>query len=209
MKLAVFGATGRTGKHVVELALAAGHEVVALARNPAKLEVEHERLKVIQGDIENPQCVEAVVMGADAVISVLGPSSNEPTFTISKGTQHILDAMKKHGVRRLVVSAGAGVGDPNDEPKLFNKLINVLLKLVSRNVYEDMKRVVEIVRGSDRDWTVVRVPMLTNDPPKGRVKVAWVGKGIGTRLSRVDMADFIVRQVNDQTYLRQAPAISN
>jgi putative NADH-flavin reductase len=170
---------------------------------------EHERLKVIQGDIENQQRIEEAVMGADAVISVLGPSSNEPTFTISKGTQQILDAMKKHGVRRLVISAGAGVGDPNDAPKLFNRLINVLLKIVSRNVYEDMKRVVEIVRGSDRDWTIVRVPMLNDDPPKGHVKVGWVGKGMGARISRADMADFMVKQVEDLTYVRQAPAISN
>ena len=155
MKIAVFGGTGRTGKHLIEQALAAGHQVTALARTPAKLP-SHERLTIIQGDIQDRAAVEKTVVGAEAVVSVLGPTSNEPTFEVSKGTQHILGAMQKHGVRRLIISAGAGVADPNDTPKPLNKAINLLLKLVSRNVYEDMQRVVEIVRASDCDWSIVR-----------------------------------------------------
>jgi NAD(P)-dependent dehydrogenase (short-subunit alcohol dehydrogenase family) len=209
MKIAVFGATGRAGRHLVEQALAAGHEVVALARTPSKLKASDARLSVIQGDIQDSAKVEQAVSGADAVVSVLGPTSNEPTFTVSQGTQHILAAMSKHGVKRLVISAGAGVGDANDAPKLFNKLINLLLKLLSGNVYEDMRRTVDNVRASDRDWVIVRVPMLTDDPSTGRMQIGYVGKGMGMRIARADMADFMLQQLESDTYLHKAPAISN
>ncbi|HWQ13274.1 MAG TPA: SDR family oxidoreductase [Roseiflexaceae bacterium] len=208
MKLAIFGGSGRTGRHLIEQALAAGHHVTALARTIAKMPV-HERLTVVQGDVQDPSAVERTIAGAEAVISVLGPTSNEPKFEISRGMQHILAAMQKHGVRRLIVSAGAGVGDPNDTPQLFNKAINLLIKRLSRNVYEDMVRVVEIVRASDRDWTVVRVPRLLDGPRTGNVKVGYVGKGIGPTINRADMADFMLRQLESDAYVRKAPAISN
>lgn len=209
MKIAIFGATGRAGHYLVEQALAVGHEVVALARTPAKLNMSDARLSVIQGDVQDSAKVEQTISGADAVISVLGPASNAPTFEVSKGMQHILAAMSKHGVHRLVISAGAGVGDPNDVPKLIHKAINALLKLLSGNVYEDMKRTVATVRASDRDWVIVRVPQLTDDPKSGNVQIGYVGKGMGMRIARADMTDFMLKQLTSDTYLHKAPAISN
>ncbi len=209
MKIVVFGATGRTGIPLVQLALDAGYEVVAFARTPSRLPIVHERLTIVKGDIQNAGAVESAVIGADAVISVLGPTSNKPDFAITKGTQNILDAMNKHGVKRLVITAGAGVGDPNDVPRFINRVISLLLKLLSRNVYEDMVRVVELVRGSDRDWTIVRVPMLTDQNPTGNIRVGYVGKGTGAKLSRRDMAFFLLSQVESDSYLRLSPVISN
>ena len=209
MKLAVFGATGRTGRHVVEQALERGHEVTALARSPQKLDAYRERIAIVGGDVQDADAVQEAIAGADVVISVLGPTENVPDYQVTRGTGHILDAMKRHGVERLIVSAGAGVSVPKDEPGLFNKLINVFLKLFSRHVYEDMKRVVATVRKSDVDWTIVRVPMLTDDAPKGEIKVGYVGKGMGPRLARADMASFILDQVEDDAYVHEAPAISN
>jgi putative NADH-flavin reductase len=208
MKIAVFGGTGRTGRYVVEQALAAGHEVVALARTPGKLQ-SHAGLTVIQGDVQDLAAVEKTIVGAAAVVSVLGPTSNEPKFEVSKGMKNILAAMRKYGVRRLIISAGAGVDDPNDTPKLSNKAINLLLKLVARNVYKDMKGVVEIVRASDRDWTVVRVPRLVDGPKTGSVKVGYVGNGMGMQINRADMASFMLEQLQNDAYVRKAPAISN
>ncbi|MEP7188563.1 MAG: SDR family oxidoreductase [Roseiflexaceae bacterium] len=209
MKIAVFGATGRAGQHLVEQALAAGQEVVALVRTPAKLKISDARLSVIQGDVQDSAKVEQTIAGVDGVVSVLGPASNAPTFEISKGMQHILAAMSKHGVQRLVISAGAGVGDPNDAPKLIHKAINALLKLLAGNVYEDMKRTVATVRASDRDWVIVRVPRLTDDPKSGKLQVGYVGKGMGMQIGRADMTDFMLKQLASDTYLRKAPAISN
>lgn len=209
MRIAVFGATGKTGASLVEQALAAGHEVVAFARTPSKLTASSERLTVVQGDIGNSDKVAQAIQGADAVISVLGPTSNAPDFQVSRGMANILAGMQAHGVRRLIVSTGAGVRDPNDSPKLFDRVIAALLQVVSKNVYADMQRVVDRVRASDRDWTIVRVPMLTDGAKKGTVRVGYVGKGVGARLTRADLADFMLAQMQIQTYLHQAPAVSN
>jgi putative NADH-flavin reductase len=209
MKIAVFGGTGRTGKHIIDQALAKGYEVNVLARTPDKLSADKTRLVVIQGDVKNAADVEQTIRGADAVLSALGPTSNEPTFEVSQGMENIKTAMRNQNITRLIISAGAGVGDPNDEPKLVNHLINFLLKLMAKNVLADMKKVVKMVRASDLDWTVVRLPMLTDDPKTGQVKVGYVGKGMGPRITRADAADFMLSQVEDKTYLHKSPAISN
>lgn len=209
MRVTIFGATGRTGQHLVEQALAAGHDVTILARDPSKVKIAHEHLHVLQGNVQDAALVDRAVSGADAVISVLGPTHNKPTFEISAGTDNIVAALQKGGVRRLIVSAGAAVGDPNDAPNLFNHLIRILLKLAARYVYEDMVGVVAKARASDLDWTVVRVPMLTDDPRTGKIRIGYVGKGVGSRINRADMADFMLRQLTDNAYLHKAPAISN
>jgi putative NADH-flavin reductase len=209
MKIAIFGGSGRTGRHLVEQALAAGHEVVALVRNPAKLGIQDQRLTCIEGNILDAEKVRQTVSGTEAVVSVLGPTRNEPVYEVSQGMAYILAAMDQTGVRRLIISAGAGVGYHKDTPGLFHKFISLMIKLFSRYVFEDMKRVVEMVQQSDVDWTIVRVPMLTDDPPKGEVRAGYVGQGPGARLSRADMADFMLRQLTDGRYRRDAPAISN
>jgi len=209
MKLAIFGGTGRTGQHLVQQALEQKHQVVLLARTPAKITLQHPNLTVIKGDVKDPASVEQAITGADAVLSVLGPTSNQPTLEVSQGMAHILAAMQKQGVRRLIVTAGAGVGDPHDTPKLFNHVMNFLLKLMAANVLADMSKAVDLVRASDRDWTVVRLPMLTDDPKTGRIQVGYVGQGMGPRIARADIAEFMLAQLTDKTYVRQSPAISN
>ena len=87
--------------------------------------------------------------------------------------------------------------------------MNALLKVASRYVYEDMLKTVDLVRASGLDWTIVRVPMLTDEPATGQVKAGMVGKGMGARISRADMADFMLEQVKNSDYVRKAPAISN
>ncbi|MBL8152803.1 MAG: SDR family oxidoreductase [Anaerolineae bacterium] len=208
MKLAIFGGSGKTGQHLIQQALEAGADVTVLARTPSKVTVEHPRLRVVQGTVLDAEPVEEVIRGADAVISVLGPSSNKPEFTISRGMDGILKAMKKHGVRHIIISAGAGVRDPQDRPKLVDRFFGLLLNVFSKNVVADMKQAVSLIQASDRDWTVVRVPMLTDDPRRGSLKIGYVGD-ISPRLSRADMAAFILDQVNNPAYLRKSPAISN
>ena len=209
MKLAIFGATGGTGQHLVRQALERGHQVTTLVRSPSKLGVSSEQLRVVQGELSQADKVAKAVQGAEAVISALGPVENKPTFTVSQGTGHILEAMKEHEVERLVISAGAGVSDPKDEPKLANRLINFLLKSISRWVYEDMLRTVQLVRQSELNWTVVRVPRLTDEQPSGTVKFTYVGKGMGFKISRADLARTMLDLAESGEYLKQAPAVSN
>jgi putative NADH-flavin reductase len=209
MMITIFGASGRTGKQLVEQALSAGHSVIALTRNPSKLEIQHDRLKIIQGNVMEADKVNESITGAGAVISVLGPTSNTPTYEVSCGMENIISGMKKNGVKRLIASAGAGVGDPNDSPKLFDRLMNILLKQMARYVYEDSFLMVEKVRATDLDWTLVRVPRLVNGARIGKVRVGYVGKDTGARITRTDMAEFILKQVSDTTHLHKSPLISN
>lgn len=208
MKVVIFGGSGRTGQHVVQQALDAGYEVATLVRTPSKLTLQHPNLKIVQGDILDEQCVEAVVSGADAVLSVLGPSSNKPDFIISQGMDHILAAMQKWNIRRIIISAGAGVREPEDKPKLVDHFFGLLLRVVSKNVVADMEQVVQKVKTSGMDWTIVRVPMLTDEPAQGNLKIGYVGD-ISPRITRADMAAFMLKQVTDHQYLSKSPAISN
>ncbi len=206
--VAIFGGTGKTGRHLVEQALAAGHHVAVLARTPGKLDLQHERLRVVQGDVQDPAAVSATIEGASAVLSALGPTKNTPDHQVSRGTAHVLGAMREHGVRRIVLSAGAGVGAEGDQPKPFDHLISFALKLAARHVLEDMTRTVDAVRASDLDWTVVRVPMLTDGPATGSVRVGHVGVNTGPRIARADLARFMLQQLDDPTHVRASPVIS-
>lgn len=206
--VAIFGGSGKTGRHVVEQALAAGHRVAVLARTPSKLDMAHERLRVVEGDIQDPAAVSSTIEDAAAVLSALGPTKNTPDYQVSRGTGHILAAMRAHGVRRIVVSAGAGVGAEGDQPKVFDRVISFALKLAARHVLEDMTRTVAAVRASDLDWTVVRVPMLTDGPATGSVRVGHVGVDTGPRIARADMARFMLEQLDDPTHVRASPVIS-
>lgn len=209
MKLTAFGSTGKTGRLLVERALEGGHEVIAFARSPERLRIEHERLTLAPGDVLERERVDAAVRGSDAVISVLGPTDRGARFVVSRGTRNIIAAMHAHSVRRLIVTAGAGVADPADRPTMISRLFDITLRIFSWNVYEDMAQVVRLVRASDLDWTVVRVPMLTDGPGGGSLRVGYIGKGAGPRLVRSDLAEFLLDQLEDRTYLRKAPVVSS
>jgi hypothetical protein len=208
MKLAVFGGTSKTGQHIIRQALNADNDVTVLARSPSKLSIQHPKLRIVQGDILDRACVEDVVRGADAVLSVLGPSNNKPEFVISRGIDNVLEAMQKHHIQRIIISAGAGIREPEDKPKPVDRVFGFLARVISRNVVADMQQVVNKVKMSDRAWTIVRVPMLTDGAGQGSLKVGYVGD-INPRLSRADLASFMLKQLVDDTYVRKAPAISN
>jgi putative NADH-flavin reductase len=209
MKVVVFGASGRTGKPLVEQALAAGHEVTAFVRDRAKLALQHPKLTIVQGDSSNAAQVESAVAGADAVLSVLGPVKDSPKDMLQTAGRNIIAAMKRHGVRRLVLLTGAGVRDAQDQPKLIDHIFGFLLRLTSGDVLKDSEAGVNVVRSSDVDWTIVRGPRLMDSERRGRYKVGYVGKDSGTQISRADVADFMLKQVTDKAWLRKMPMVSD
>ncbi len=211
MKLAIFGASGRTGRPLVEQALAQGHEVAVLVRDTAKFPIKHERLTVVQGDATDAQKVEQVVAGKDGVISALGHVKGSPPDLLTSAITNILAAMKKNGVRRLVSLTGAGVPDPLDQPKLIDNLIRALFKLPiggMKQVLQDSVGHVEKIKASRLDWVIVRGPRLTEDPPKGQYRVGYVGKDSGIQVARADLADFMLKQLTDNQYLHKLPVVS-
>src|SRR5690348_2739695 len=209
MKLAIFGATGRTGKPLLEQALQAGHEVVALVRTPSKLTIQHPKLTVIQGNAMNPADVDRVVQGSDAVISVIGQTKGSPRDTMTVAITNIIAAMNKYGVKRLVSLTGGGVDDPHDRPRFANHMIKLALKLMSGHVLKDAENHAEAIRKSNLGWVIVRGPMLNDGPYTGNYRVGWVGVNTGARDARADLADFILKQTTDTTDLRQSPMVSD
>jgi putative NADH-flavin reductase len=221
MNLAIFGATGGTGRHVVEQALAAGHEVTTLVRDPARVNLEHARLRVVPGSIQDRAAIETALDGAavsastpgsglaEAVISTLGPRSNAPVFEISRGMENLVAVMRQCGVRRLVMSAGLGVPDPQDRPDLINRVIGGLLGLAAPNVAEDMRRAVIIVQTSGLDWTVLRAPRLVDRPAGRPLRYGYIGQGLGFELARADYAQALIAAATENQYLHQMPGVSN
>lgn len=209
MRIAIFGATGRTGLPLTEQALAAGYDVVALVRDPAKMPLHSDRLTLIQGDVMRPEDVERAVQGVDAVISVLGRSKDSPREMHTHATGNMIAAMQMHGVKRLVSLTGAGVAAPQDRPRLSNRLITFALKVMSGEVLQDALGHAALIQRSPLDWVIVRVPMLREGPHTGKYRVGWAGVNTSARISRSDVADFLLKQVTDSTYLHQLPMISD
>lgn len=210
MKIVVFGATGRTGLPLVQQALDAGHEVIGFVRTPSKMPIQHARLTLIQGDVMNASDVKrAITPDVDAVLSTLSPLKDSPPEMASRAADNILIAMQQNGVSRLIYMTGAGVDAPQDQPKLINHVIKFALKTLAGEVLRQSEEAVRKVRASDRDWVIVRAPMLTDDAYSGSVRVGWVGVNTGPRLARADAAAFMLQQVTANQHLRQAPVISN
>ncbi|MDX2140533.1 MAG: SDR family oxidoreductase [Chloroflexota bacterium] len=210
MNITVFGASGRTGRLVVDEALAAGHSVTAFVRDPAKLSIKHDRLKFVQGDSANLVQVREAVKGADVVISALGPVKGSPKDLLATAQRNIIEGMKQEGVRRYVALTGAGVRDAQDQPKLVDHIFGFLLKMTAGDVLKDSQDGVDIVRNSDRDWIVVRAPRLMDGPKTGKIRVGYVGADSGTQISRADLAAFMVQQAaGGSLWVNKMPMVSS
>jgi putative NADH-flavin reductase len=219
MRLAIFGPTGGTGRRLVERAIAEGHDVTAFVRNPSKLTARHERLHVVVGDAFDPDSVREAVAGNEAVISVLGsrhPSNplhprrpGDPNGVASAGTESIVAAMKEHGLRRLVCQTAWGVGDSRQNPGLAGAFfMNVLVPPLLRDEYADKEAQEKIVGESDLEWIIVRPMILTNGPWTNDYRAsADLKPGRRPYISRADVADFLLRQLTDDTFVRKTPAI--
>jgi nucleoside-diphosphate-sugar epimerase len=210
MRLTIIGATGRTGRHLVEQALDAGYEVIAFARNLSKLIIAHERLTVVQGDATDPAAVERAIQYADAVICVLNTSfvrDIAKTKPLTRITHNILKAMKIFGVRRLIITS-AGIPQPNDLPDLRFSLLLGIGKLLMPPAVEDTVASAHIVQSSDVDWTIVRMAP-TNATPTGQVNAGYVKRETKMFVSRADAAMFMLKELRANNWVRQAPVIFN
>ncbi len=203
MRLTIFGATGGTGTQVVRQALEEGHEVTAVVRDSARLDVPpHERLRVVTADVRDPAAVEPAIKGADAVVSALGPRGRGPTTICTDGARAIAEAMGKAGTRRLVaVSAAGAYTDAGDGPVMRYLVKPLILGPILKNAFADMRRCEEELRASDVDWTLVRPPQLTDRPATGRYRTAIdVNIRGGRQISRADLAACVLGLIaNDST----------
>jgi putative NADH-flavin reductase len=206
MNLTIFGASSPTGKQLVKKALARGYEVSAFVRDESKLGITHPSLQILCGDALKYEDVESAVRGSAAVLSTLGPKG-KPAVMAAESTQNLVKAMEKFGVKRLVVISVAGIAVPQDQRG--SSLVDSLLKLFLRDVFMDRQNQLSVLSSSKVDWVAVRVPRLTDEPAKEPVK-AFLGKASPTmKITRSDLADFMLEQLTSDQWLRQAPILSN
>ncbi|MFG2287195.1 NAD(P)-dependent oxidoreductase [Streptomyces sp. NPDC048595] len=203
MKLTVLGASGGVGRQLVRQALADGHEVTAALRSPDKLTERHDRLTVARADALDAASVQAVVDGADAVLSGMGQvGRHDPLRPASTSARAVVEAMRATGVRRvLMISAGplnrAGTGQPFLSHRVFGPLLWAVLK----ELYTDLERMEAVLRGSGLDWTAVRPPRLLDKPGEGRYRHAVEAGPAGASIARADVARAMLDLVADpQTY---------
>ncbi len=208
MRIIIFGAAGRSGLPLIEKSLAAGHEVTAFVRDPVKISIKHDRLKIAQGDARNLDQVNAAMANQDAVISVIGQTKPVTPNLLTQCLSNILKSMQQHEVRRLVYLTGAGVSSKQDAPPPFAaKVMMFLLKKISPEVLRDSEEAARLITESDRDWIIVRVPRLSDAPAKGNLVSGFDRPGFAA-ISRSDAAEFLVAQLIDPTYVRQMPIVS-
>jgi putative NADH-flavin reductase len=208
LRIVVFGASRGVGLRVVEQALEAGHTVTAFVRSPEMVKVGHANLIIFQGDSMDASAVENAIAGQEAVISTLGPTRPPVPHMMETSARNIVAGMKKHGVRRLVSTTGAGVRQPEDEPKFVDRLMVFLLNLLAKDVALDSAENVKVIQASDLDWTIVRFPRLMDGEHTRTYRVGFVNKESSTQLSRADAADFVLEELVEKRWLRRLPSVS-
>jgi putative NADH-flavin reductase len=207
MRILIFGATGGTGRQLVDQALERGYQTTAFVRTAAKLSARHPLLRVVQGDIQHAETIRAAVPGHDAVLSALGHVSLRPTTLLSKAAREIVRTMQAYDVRRLLWESSLGVGETRGQlGALYNWL---LVPLLLRHVFADKERQEQIVRSSALDWTIVQPGALTNGPRTGSYHVgqrACAGRPF-PRISRADVAHFMLSELKARAFVRQTVSL--
>src|SRR6266545_3016138 len=195
--IAVFGTSGLTGKPFTEMALKDGYSVKVLVRTAAKLGLQHPNLQIIQGDLTDSAKVEETIRATDAVVSLIGASSGSPDDIKVIATRHIVAAMQKNNVKRFIRlgSAPFGVFAEGDKLNFGRRLKASLAKTVMGPMVDDERQSVRLTEQSDVDWTVVRAPALTNQPPKGTYRIGHLGIDTGSSITRTDVAAFVLDEL--------------
>ena len=206
MKLLIFGSTGSIGRELVKQTLEQGHTVTAFARDPSKLGIQHTNLQVVQGDAMDLASVEKAVQDQEVVLCSLG-GGRKGTIR-SEGTRNIIRAMEKAGVRHLICQTTLGVGDSQGNLNFFWKYI--MFGLLLRPMYADHVSQEDYVRQSRLDWTIVRPGAFTDGERTGKYRHGFPSTDKTTKLkiSRADVADFMLKQLADDTYLHKTPGLS-
>lgn len=209
MELVVVGAAGRTGRLVVSQALENKHSVTAVLRDPAKLDIEHEKLEKVRGDVFQPDTLTAPLAGKDAVVVTLGVTSRTTTTVFSEGMRNILTAAKEGGVQRVLTMSSAGL-ETKHLPFMQRVVSEFVVDRIYRNIHLDLSRMEDELEESGTDWTIVRVPMLNDGPITPDYKVA-VDSHLkkAASASRANIAHYIVNHLEDTALYGSRVEVSN
>ena len=207
MNIAVFGATGKTGLEIVKQALEGGHNITAFVRDPARLAIKDKNLNVVTGDVFDTDSVTQAIKGQDAVVCALGAGSDLKKTTVrASGTSNIIKGMQQNNVKRLVVITAMGVGESWDTLSMINKFFFAVLLKSSRDDHEAQEAA---VKESGLDWTIIRPSGLVDTPRTG---VYDFGENIPaktSKIARADVADLIIKELEQNSSIGKALTISN
>ena len=203
MKISIIGATRGIGLQVLQQALAKDHDVTVLARSPRKLAIEHQRLQVVQGDIRDAEAVARAAEGRDVVISCIGIMPTfKPVSLFSAGTKNVLESMDKNMDKSLISVTGIGAGDSRGHGGFFYD--KIFQPFLLKTIYEDKDREESLIRNSQVNWIIVRPGFLTNGPMTGTYRLLTDMTGVTAgKISRADVAHFMLNQLDSTEYLRK------
>jgi len=211
MKLIIFGATGGTGKQLTEQALEQGHIVTAFVRDPSRLGIMHSNLNIVKGDVMDQASIIPAMQGQEAVLCAIGSPANKIGAIRSTGTKNIIQAMKATGVRRLVCQTSLGYGDSkktlDQTPFIFKYII---VPFILKKGFADHALQEEYIKQSQLDWVIARPANLTDGALTHSYKKGFPAteKQLKMKISRADVADFMLRQISEDTYLRKTTGLS-
>ncbi len=208
MKIAIIGASRGIGAELLKASVEDNHEVTALVRDPTKLNTSIPGLKVIKGNILDPSSMNAAITGQDASCVCIGiPPTRKPVDVFSRGTQNVLNVIDKGSNQKFILVTGIGAGDSKGHGGFFyDRIINPLLL---GNIYVDKDRAESIVKASNVEWLIVRPGFLTNGLRTGKYRVIENLSGVTAgKISRADVADFILEQLASPTCFGKTPLVT-
>jgi uncharacterized protein YbjT (DUF2867 family) len=212
VKLIVFGAAGGTGKHLVQLAAGAKHEVTAFVRTPSKLGPVPEGVRVVQGDATDAKAVEDAMAGQEGAFIAVGRPDRKQTTLREDTTRNVIAGMKKHGGKRIVYLSASGVGDSLAQAKKLSFLYGaILIPLMLKHPFADSVKAEDLLKASGLEYVLVRAVGLTNGPPKRDVTAITDGSAEGLKITipRADVARFMLISMTGDRYVGQAPTLSS
>lgn len=208
MKVTIFGATGSLGQHILRQALQQNFEVKVLTRSAARLkDFQHPKLRIVEGDLLNRDDVRKAMEGSEYVMCAIGDGAKGKIRAV--GTKNILEGMASLGLRRLVCQTTLGIGESRNNLNFFWK--HVMFGMLLKKAYVDHQLQEEYVKKSQVDWTIVRPSAFANGPITRSFKAGFGPheKNLSLKISRADIADFMIQQMKSDQYIRQAVSISN
>ena len=202
--LLVIGANGGIGLATVQQSLALPYRVIALVRDPTKLQLTHPHLQIVKGDVLQPETYASYLPGAVAVISALGVRHNRPTTLYSRGNAILLEQMQRAGVRRIFCISASGLDTNPTHPFIVRWFTMNVLQKVLRNMYADLRQMEAIVKNSPLDWTLVRPPRLTDKAATGQYRMA-IDQPLprGYSIARADVAHFMLNNIAAEGLFRK------
>ena len=213
MKITIFGATGFSGQAILAEALKQGYEVTILVRDASKVQIKHKKLTIIEGNVLDPLTVASALHHQEAVIQCLGvggKGDGKPTTFISDATKVIVNEMQKQNIKRLVAMSNVGAGNSIAfQPWVFTKIILPYFMKWLKVIIEDKNRMEPIIMNSNLDWTIVRCPNIVDKSAKGTCNATLDGKGLKLSITLPDLSKFMIEQLTQKVFIKQAPSVSN